>query len=78
MIIEQNTATDFPAKITANPLLPFSTVSKECFHNWKYGYIADLIIYCTKCNKEIDDVYNKTEVDYTTHTCKEGKLINIL
>jgi len=50
-------------------------MSKECFHNWEYGYIADLIIYCTKCNKEIDDVYDKNKVSYATHTCKDGKLI---
>lgn len=65
------------AGIEAIPMLPVSTANKECLHNWEHGYIGDLIIYCTKCNKEIDDVYDKNEVSYVTHTCKDGKLIPV-
>lgn len=53
------------------------SIKKECNHNWQFGYVADLIIYCKKCGKEIDDVYDRSEVSYATHTCENGKLIEI-
>ena len=71
---EQMTIEDCPAPILAKTLLPVSTVFQECFHNWEYGYVSDLIIYCTKCNKEIEDIYDKSVVSYSTHTCIDGKI----
>lgn len=48
---------------------------KECLHYWVDGYIAESIIYCNKCQRELADVYGATT--YRTHTCKNGLLITI-
>ena len=50
---------------------------KECLHNWGYGYVADLVIYCTKCKKEIDEVYDKSDFSYSTHELKNNKIVKI-
>jgi hypothetical protein len=49
-------------------------MSSECLHNFAYGYISDTIIYCTKCNKEIDDLYDNEEASCATHYVEDGIL----
>jgi hypothetical protein len=49
---------------------------KECKHNWEYGYVADMIIYCTKCNREADDVYTESDFSYQTHKCENGQIVH--
>lgn len=48
---------------------------KECLHNWEYGYVADLVIYCTKCKKEADEVYDETRFSYKTHELKNNQIV---
>lgn len=43
----------------------------ECRHQWAYGYVADLIIFCTKCGKELDDIYG--EDAYRLYTLDSNK-----
>ena len=31
--------------------------SSVCLHDWKHGYTLDLVVFCTKCNKDADEVY---------------------
>lgn len=50
---------------------------KECLHNWEYGYVADLVIYCTKCKKEADEVYDETQFSYKTHELKDNQVVKI-
>jgi len=35
-----------------------SRIEKECQHIWKHGYLAEPIIYCEICDREIQDVYS--------------------
>lgn len=30
---------------------------QECNHVFKYGYTMDLVVYCVKCKKDVDDIY---------------------
>ena len=29
----------------------------DCEHNWAHGYLGDMLVFCTKCNKDADEVY---------------------
>lgn len=52
---------------------------KECIHYWANGYIADHIIYCKKCDKEIQDIegYGGYSI-YQTHIAdNNGNLVRI-
>jgi hypothetical protein len=49
-------------------------MNKECLHNWETGWQGDFIIFCTKCNKDLDVVYGSYEL-YRTHTAKNGYLV---
>jgi hypothetical protein len=31
--------------------------SSGCLHNWKHGYTLEPVVFCTKCNKDADEVY---------------------
>jgi hypothetical protein len=31
--------------------------SSVCLHNWKHGYTLEPVVFCTKCNKDADQVY---------------------
>lgn len=53
-------------------------IKTECLHNWEYGYVADLVIYCTKCKKEADEVYDKSQFCYSTHELKNNSIVKIL
>jgi len=46
---------------------------KECLHYFVTGYVAELVVYCKKCGKEIDDLYG--DDIYRTHELKDGNLI---
>jgi hypothetical protein len=49
---------------------------KECRHYFETGWVADLIVFCVKCNQEVDDIYGKDiykEIEYKT---ENGNLIN--
>lgn len=46
--------------------------NKECLHYFVTGYVAELIIYCKKCNKEVGELYGN-EV-YGTHELIDGNL----
>ena len=48
---------------------------KECLHNWEVGYVGDLVIFCTKCNRDADDVYDEKDFHYATHWCEDGRIV---
>ena len=29
----------------------------KCKHEWAHGYTVEPIVYCKKCNRDIDEVY---------------------
>jgi tRNA U34 2-thiouridine synthase MnmA/TrmU len=46
---------------------------RECLHEFAHGYVAEPIIFCKKCNKDIGDLYSYKV--YGTHKLVDGHLV---
>lgn len=62
------------ADFIAAQIVSKSIKKKECLHYWEWGYLGDSMIYCTKCNRDADEIYDEKDFSYRTHTCKDGSL----
>lgn len=49
---------------------------KECRHYFDTGYIAELMIYCVKCDKEVDEIYGSDIYKQIELKTENGNLIN--
>ena len=47
---------------------------KQCDHYFDCGYTIEPIVYCTKCDKEIDELGIPTSI-LRNHEVKNGKLV---
>lgn len=63
--------TDMLAFSTETSLKP--QVQQNCVHYFVEGYIGEIMYYCNKCNKDLEDVVG-TEI-LKTHDVVNGSLI---
>jgi hypothetical protein len=48
---------------------------KECLHYWYWGWLGRPLILCEKCNRDVEDLYDKRDFNYKMHTCVDGHIV---
>ena len=45
----------------------------NCKHEWAHGYTMDVVVFCKKCNKDWDEVYEEMPYDEAVRLVKDEK-----